>query len=124
MKLVVSPASDEPQVRVDISVVDQILLNLVDNSVKYAANASDRRIHLDLSPADRWLAITVRDDGPGLPPRCVLRDCSAVFRSPADYAARTAPGVGLGLALSRRLARTLGGDLRLHENGPLRRASR
>ena len=41
------------------------------------------------------------------------------FSKSAHDAAQSAPGVGLGLALSRRLARALGGDLRLHENGPL-----
>jgi K+-sensing histidine kinase KdpD len=40
------------------------------------------------------------------------------FSKSALDAARSAPGVGLGLALSRRLARALGGDLRLQHDGP------
>jgi signal transduction histidine kinase len=105
-------------VRVDLSVVDQILSNLVDNAVKYAGGAPDRRIHLELAPAGRWLKLTVRDHGPGLPPK-VIRKLFRPFSKSAHDAAQSAPGVGLGLALSRRLARSFGGDLRLDENGPL-----
>jgi signal transduction histidine kinase len=116
MELVVGPVDCQTSVRVDLSVVDQILSNLVDNSVKYAASASDRRIHLDVAPAGRWLTVTVRDHGPGLQP-AVVRRLFRPFSKSAQDAAQSAPGVGLGLALSRRLARAQGGDLRLQENG-------
>jgi signal transduction histidine kinase len=116
MELIVSPANPGANVRVDISVVDQILSNLVDNAVKYGGNAPDRRIHLDVAPEGRWLALTVRDHGPGLHPT-VIRRLFRPFSKSARDAAQSAPGVGLGLALSRRLARALGGDLRLRENG-------
>lgn len=117
MELVVSPGDCQARVRVDLSVVDQILSNLVDNALKYAAEASDRRIHLDLAPSGRWLSLTVRDHGPGLPLRATRR-LFRPFSKSAHDAAQSAPGVGLGLALSRRLARALGGDLRLVSNGP------
>jgi len=118
MELIVSPVDCQASVRVDLSVVDQILSNLVDNAIKYAGSAPDRRIHLDVVPAGRWLAVTVRDHGPGLHPR-VIRKLFRPFSKSAQDAAQSAPGVGLGLALSRRLARALGGDLRLQENGSL-----
>ncbi|MFI5454535.1 MAG: sensor histidine kinase [Isosphaerales bacterium] len=117
MELIASPVDCQARVRVDLSVVDQILSNLVDNAIKYAGSAPDRRIHLDVAPAGRWLGVTVRDHGPGLQPR-VVRKLFRPFSKSAQDAAQSAPGVGLGLALSRRLARALGGDLRLQENGP------
>jgi signal transduction histidine kinase len=107
----------DSSLRADLSIVDQILSNLVDNALKYAASAADRRIHVGVSPAGRWLVLTVRDHGPGLSPH-VMRRLFQPFSKSAQDAAHSAPGVGLGLALSRRLARSLGGDLRLHENGP------
>jgi signal transduction histidine kinase len=116
MELVVSHADAQPHVRVDPSAVDQILSNLVDNSIKYAASAADRRIHLEVAPAGRWLALRVRDHGPGLQP-AVIRRLFRSFSKSAHDAALSAPGVGLGLALCRRLARASGGDLKLHENG-------
>ena len=56
--------------------------------------------------------IRVRDHGPGITPgeeRRIFRP----FCKSARQAAETAPGVGLGLALSRRLARSMGGELSL-----------
>ncbi len=102
---------------VDVSLVDQILSNLVDNAIKYASDAGDRQIHLHAARSGRWLALTVRDHGPGLS-RGVVRRLFRPFSKSAHEAAHSAPGVGLGLALSRRLARALGGDLRLDSNGP------
>jgi signal transduction histidine kinase len=117
MDLTVAPLAAPALLRVDPSAVDQILSNLVDNAVKYAGDSPDRRLHVDLAASGRWLTVAVRDHGPGLPSRAVRR-LFRPFSKSAHEAAHSAPGVGLGLALSRRLARALGGDLRLRDNGP------
>ncbi len=117
MELIVGPDILSAIVRADLSVVDQILSNLVDNAIKYAGSAEDRRVHLDVATSGPYLALTVHDHGPGLSPR-ILRRLFRPFSKSAHDAAQSAPGVGLGLALSRRLARSMGGDLRLLENGP------
>jgi signal transduction histidine kinase len=99
-------------VRADPSAVEQILFNLVDNACKYAAGAADKRIHLVAVAAGDRAALEVCDHGPGLS----ARDARRLFRpfsKSARQAAHSAPGVGLGLALSRRLAREMGGDLTL-----------
>ncbi len=115
MELIVGPVESLSSVRVDISVVDQILTNLVDNAIKYAGGGADRRIHLDAAASGRWLEITLADGGPGLEAK-VVRRLFRPFSKSANDAAHSAPGVGLGLALSRRLARSLGGELRLVRN--------
>jgi signal transduction histidine kinase len=97
-------------IETDPGAVEQILLNLVDNACKYAAGAADRRIHLQCRAAGNSVAMSVCDHGPGIQPE----DHKRLFRpfsKSAQEAARTAPGVGLGLALSERLARDLGGRL-------------
>jgi signal transduction histidine kinase len=97
-------------VRANSSVVEQVLFNLVDNACKYAAIAADKRIHL-MARSDGGLPqLTVRDHGPGLS-ASARRRLFHSFAKSADEAAMSAPGVGLGLALSRRLARDMGGDL-------------
>ena len=112
MALVTSipPGTGEVRLRVDRSAVERILFNLVDNACKYARAATDRRIHLDAETDDRAVRLTVSDHGPGIEPKEARRLFRPFHKSARD-AAQSAPGVGLGLALSRRLARALGGDL-------------
>jgi signal transduction histidine kinase len=96
----------------DVGVVEQILFNLVDNAAKYAARAADRRIHLEVKRDGKCASFAVRDHGPGF---ASVREAErlAPFSKSAQQAAESAPGVGLGLALCRRLARELGGSLHL-----------
>src|SRR5262249_46530790 len=62
-----SAGAQAAKVRADVSAVDQVLFNLVDNACKYAGKADDRRIHLGARLAERHAVIEVRDHGPGIP---------------------------------------------------------
>ncbi len=106
-------------IHVDEDAVGQIIANLIDNAAKYAVNhhsatTQDHRVHLEASADDRTISIRVRDHGPGVSPSA-LRNLFKPFErgdahnSEANHPAP--PGVGLGLALCRELARQLGGDL-------------
>jgi signal transduction histidine kinase len=101
----------ESRVIADPAAVEQILFNLVDNACKYAALATDRTLHLETEIRSGWFYLRIRDHGPGVDP-ARQRMLFQAFRKSAEDAAVTAPGVGLGLALCRRLARDMGGDLR------------
>jgi len=100
--------------RIDRSAVEQILLNLVDNACKYAASATPPRIEIRLGKRDDRAVIRVRDHGPGIS-KADRRRLFRPFSKSDREAATSAPGVGLGLALSKRLARAQGGDLRLDD---------
>ncbi len=110
----VSPDAAQHTIRADPAAVEQILFNLVDNACKYARSASDRRIHLHAETRGGSVLMSVRDHGPGIAPQEAGRIFRAFAKSARD-AANSAPGVGLGLSLSRRLARQMGGDLSLEE---------
>ena len=99
------------QITLDPSAVEQILFNLVDNAAKYAIAATDRRVLVTAAAGNGVLQIAVRDFGPGISAQ-QIRTLFRPFSKSARDAANSAPGVGLGLALSRRLARELKGDLR------------
>ncbi|MEO7985154.1 MAG: ATP-binding protein [Gemmatimonadales bacterium] len=87
----------------DASMVEQILLNLLKNAIEALAAGNSITIHTGQS--DREAFIDVYDDGPGLDPIAE----SNLFR---PFSTTKGPaGTGLGLAVSLRLARTLGGDL-------------
>jgi len=99
-------------VRIDASAVEQILFNLVDNACKYSSSASSKVIHLEADRNGSVAVLRVRDHGPGVAGKDVKRIFRPFCKSARD-AANSAPGVGLGLALSRRLARSMGGNLDL-----------
>jgi signal transduction histidine kinase len=105
-------AAVDLRMRGDATAIEQVLFNLVDNACKYAAGAEDKRIHLTANGGREEIVIEVRDHGPGIPPADARRLFRPFSRSARDAAGR-APGVGLGLALSRRLARAMGGELEL-----------
>jgi signal transduction histidine kinase len=105
-------APSEAAVTTDPEAVGQILFNLVDNACKYANGTTDRSIDLVASMRDGCLRLMVRDHGPGVAPEHARR-IFAPFDRGAHGPGDTIPGVGLGLALARGLARDLGGELTL-----------
>ena len=70
MEIVVAgePSARQQCVQANVSAVEQILFNLVDNACKYASAAEDKRIHVELRSLADGVEIRVRDHGPGLPP--------------------------------------------------------
>ena len=108
-RLVRTLAAGLPPLRTDRRRLVQVLVNLLDNALKY--NRPDGLVYLSLHTDGPWLLCSVRDEGPGLSPDQVERLFSPFER--LDAARRGIGGTGLGLALSRQLARTLGGELRV-----------
>ena len=114
----VTPAADRKQVTLqltadtglpncetDASRVEQILVNLLGNAIKYAPERSAVRISVTVR--DRRVVYTVEDAGPGVP----AADVERIFDIYVTKAGEESRGLGLGLPLSRRLARLLGGEL-------------
>ena len=97
----------------DTTAVEQILFNLVDNASKYASESSaDGMIKLQVLELSKRVSFRVCDQGPGIK-KSERRKPFRAFHKSAQEAAHTKPGVGLGLALCRRLAHALGGELRI-----------
>jgi signal transduction histidine kinase len=110
MRLELDPGPEGLAVLADPAAVEQILFNLVDNACKYAAAGAEAEVRVSAAAEGGRVAIRVVDRGPGIPADARARLFQPFSRS-AEQAAGAAPGVGLGLALCRRLARALGGDL-------------
>jgi signal transduction histidine kinase len=116
LQISVAPEAAETRVNVDALAVEQIVFNLVDNACKYAAPASkEKALRVEVSVDPKHATIRVRDHGPGLSKQ-QLKRLFRPFEKSATEAAQSAPGVGLGLALCRRLARELGGELALESS--------
>jgi signal transduction histidine kinase len=118
-EMILVPAEEEGavdlQIQTDVAALERILLNLIDNTCKYARSAADKRIHIEVSQEKKRVRIRVRDHGPGIAAKDVAKLFQPFHKSARD-AANSAPGVGLGLSLCRRLAQSIGGELTLEQN--------
>ena len=95
---------DSGTVFMDRDAFEQVLLNLLDNAIKYAAGGGKLSVVL----ADR--AIRVRDQGPGIPAPLQAKVFDRFVRGDDSLTAGQ-PGSGLGLTIARRLMRDQGGDV-------------
>ena len=86
----------------------QVLLNLLANAVKY--NRDRGRVRVELRAEDSRWAIIIGNTGPGIAPAETAHVFRRFYRTPS---ARAGGGNGLGLSLSRELARAHGGELTL-----------
>ena len=95
-------------VRADKDAVREILLNLLGNAAKYAAESG--LVEVTVCCSEGRGKVVVADRGPGLAPE-VLRHVFERFYRAEDATSRAKGGFGLGLPISRGLARGMGGEL-------------
>lgn len=104
------PQDEMFEISTDVTAVEQIMYNLADNSAKYAAEKGST-VHWSMEIKEKQLHLIFRDKGPGIP-ASLQKKLFRPFSRSAEEAAGKKPGVGLGLSLSREIARDLGGDLK------------
>jgi signal transduction histidine kinase len=96
---------------------ERVLVNLVDNACKYGEiDGRTASVEVSVCAQDDRVEIRVSDKGPGIV-AAVRGRLFRPFSKSAHDAARSVPGVGLGLSLSRRIARTMHGDLQVESTG-------
>ncbi|MBU6401628.1 MAG: hypothetical protein KGS61_15030, partial [Verrucomicrobia bacterium] len=97
--------------RADAERLHQVLVNLVDNAIKYG-RADGTVIVGAETTSDKRLAVWVRDDGPGIPPEAKERVFERFYR--IDKArSREQGGTGLGLAIVKHIVQAHGGEVRV-----------
>ncbi|UCD00057.1 MAG: HAMP domain-containing histidine kinase [Phycisphaerales bacterium] len=85
----------------DSDAVTQVVMNLLDNAIKYARDAEDKTITVRTASDGRFVLIEVEDHGPGILLRQRNKIFEAFYRSGAE-ATRETTGTGLGLALVKK----------------------
>jgi signal transduction histidine kinase len=101
-----------PVVRADAEKLQQVLLNLLSNAVKFTHDGG--RIAIEGDPADEAGKVSIRviDTGRGIPADKLNTIFDPFIQVDASHS-RESQGTGLGLTISRDLARGMGGDLQV-----------
>jgi two-component system phosphate regulon sensor histidine kinase PhoR len=110
LSLELASADDLPPVSADENKARQVLVNLIDNAVKYSPNGG--RIELRLERQNGYVQIAVKDEGLGIPPSEQDHIFEKFYRLDPDMA-RGVGGTGLGLYICRELAERMGGRVRV-----------
>ncbi|MCQ2366103.1 MAG: HAMP domain-containing histidine kinase, partial [Akkermansia sp.] len=98
--------------RTDLLSLEQIFTNLADNTVKYAGSVNTPAVTISTMRSHRSILIRFADNGPGMRDEVRRR----LFQPFSHTAQPGKPGIGLGLALSRDIARSIGGELSLEKS--------
>jgi len=100
---------DDVVVRADADRVQQVIFNLVDNAIKYGRQEGRVWINARLA-GGQFAEVSVRDNGPGIPPDSIDRVFERFYR--ADKArSREQGGTGLGLSIVKHIVQSHGGEV-------------
>jgi signal transduction histidine kinase len=119
-----APADVPPiEAVIDPDRVAQIVGNLLDNALRHTPAGGTVTTSVVSMAAGRLdqgdvAIVRVRDTGDGIHPRDLPRVFDRLYRADASRRHDAGDGSGLGLTISRALARAMGGDLEVHSRGP------
>lgn len=116
-KLHVSLPEEEIRLDGDPTRLIQSFGNLLSNAARYTAPGGE--IRFEAGREDGWVVIRVRDNGQGIPADQVPHVFDLFYRAPgADSGEQARGGLGIGLALVRRLVELHGGQVEAASDGP------
>ncbi len=101
--------------KMDAKLVVQVIINLLDNAIKYTPKWSNIRI--TTMKKDQWAVIAISDDGPGISDENKMRVFD-MFYSGANRVADSRRSLGLGLSLCKSIVNALGGTISISDNLP------
>jgi len=108
LALAASPAPAQATVHGDAGRLRQVLVNLLENSLRYTDRGG--RVQITGEASGATLKLTIDDTSPGVPPASLARLGERFYRADASRS-RQLGGAGLGLALSRQIVEAHGGQL-------------
>jgi len=104
-----------PRVMADQGRVEQVIVNLLDNAIKYTPPQGTVTISVHKDDTARFLRISVADTGIGIPYKDIARIFERFYR--VDEArSRDQGGTGLGLAIAKHIVQLHGGEISLTNN--------
>jgi signal transduction histidine kinase len=110
--------AEQAVIAIDNDAFMQILINLVDNAIKFSSKAETKAIELGCHlQRNRALVFSVRDYGPGVPREQMKKVFQLFYRSENELTRETV-GTGIGLALVQQLAQAMNGQVDLLNKTP------
>jgi signal transduction histidine kinase len=107
-----------PPFKYDREAMIQVLVNLIDNSMKFGRSSPTRRITMKIWPEGDTVKISVSDTGPGIPGSGLKKIFEDFYRVDSELTRNTG-GTGIGLALVKKLVTAMGGAVTAKNNdGP------
>ncbi len=102
-------------VRYDREAMIQVLLNLMENSVKFGKDAEKKQIDITVSSDPEGITLKVADKGPGIPKKSLHKIFEDFYRVDNSLTRKT-KGTGIGLALVKKLVHEMGGKVHAENN--------
>jgi signal transduction histidine kinase len=114
ISLLTDLAAEPVWIEVDLDRIEQVLNNLLSNSLKFTDRGGQVRVGISVDVEHQSVVISVRDTGVGIEPTLL----DGIFKPLAhELSYRNRSGLGLGLPLSKRLIELHGGHLIAHSQG-------
>lgn len=101
--------------QIDAKLMVQVLINLIDNAIKYTPPGSE--IEITWKREGQFVRISVADDGPGISDEAKPH-IFEMFYSAANRAADSRRSLGLGLALCKSIVNAHGGEISVGDHAP------
>ena len=114
-EITVSSSEDFILARVDAKLMVQVIVNMVDNAIKYTPAGS--HIHISTEKSGKWVVVRIADDGPGIPDEAKKKVFDMSY-SGANRVADSRRSLGLGLALCKSIVTAHGGTICVRDNQP------
>jgi len=111
IQLMVTVDENIPLFYVDRYRVQTALFNLIQNALEAMPDGGNITVAAYAVPQNRMIALTIQDDGPGIPPELMQRVCEPFFSTHTDEGLR-----GLGLAIVQDIVKIHGGQIEIKSN--------
>ncbi len=110
--------ADNAAINVDVDCFTQIIINLVDNAIKFSRDAQEKRIEISSTlTSDEKILFAVRDFGPGVPKDQLKKIFQLFYRSESELTRETV-GTGIGLAIVHQLSQAMNGKVDIINKEP------
>ncbi len=110
--------ADRATINIDEDCFAQMIINLVDNAIKFSRDAGDKIIEISSQTAgDDRVLFSVRDYGPGIPAEQMKKIFQLFYRSESELTRETV-GTGIGLAIVHQLAVAMDGNVDMVNANP------